>query len=64
MTRTILIYLASATAALAHPGHVPGEFGSHEHILNFELIAVLGLFAYAVALGLPGLWARITRKSE
>ena len=47
MKKAILVYLGTATAALAHPGH--GETAGHwltrgDHIIGFAILAVGGGF--------------------
>ena len=64
MTRTILIYLASAGCALAHPGHLSSGVMVQEHLYQYEIIAVLALFGYAIALGYPAFRDSRTRKSD
>lgn len=58
MMKPVLILLLSAGAAAAHPGHfdphVSGEAG-----LTWAPLLLGALTAYGVALGVPGLIARL-----
>ncbi|WP_424971370.1 HupE/UreJ family protein [Dinoroseobacter sp. S76] len=62
--KTAAIYLLTAGAALAHPGHPEAETGLLHWITSADHLLIVAALGYGVGLALPILRARLGRKSE
>ncbi|WP_424965498.1 MULTISPECIES: HupE/UreJ family protein [unclassified Dinoroseobacter] len=62
--KTAAIYLLTAGAALAHPGHPEAEAGVIHWLTSVDHLLVVAALGYAFGLALPALRARLGRKSE